>query len=353
VPRLQPVRLLLTAVAGWILREQASTIDYLLEENHVLREQLGKRRLRLTDDQRRRLAAKGVALGRRLLDRIATIVTPDTILRWHRQLIAAKWTCPAKRRVGRPGILKEIRTLIVRMANDNPNWGYCRIQGELRKLDHCVARSTIARTLKDHGIQPSPDRPTSWRTFLRAHRQAIAAADFFTAEVWTARGLVTHYVLFVIDHATRAIEIAGITTNPDAAVMAQVARRLTDGVDGFLRDKRFLILDRDSKYTEQFRRILEAAGVTPVTTAFRAPNMNAVAERFVLSIKRECLDRLILFGTRHLQHAADQYVAHYNIERPHQGLGNELIGHLPPAGDGDVTVSERLGGLLKHYHRAA
>ncbi|MGE0145660.1 MAG: transposase [Planctomycetota bacterium] len=353
MPRLQPIRLLLTAIAGWIHLEQAATIDYLLEENRVLLEQLGKRRLRFSDDQRRRLAAKGVALGRRLLDQIATIITPDTILRWHRRLIATKWTCPAKRRVGRPGILKEIRTLIVRMANDNPTWGYCRIQGELRKLDHCVARSTIARTLKDNGIEPSPDRPTSWRTFLRARRQAIAATDFFTTEVWTARGLITHYVLFVIDHATRAVEIAGITTNPDAKFMAQVARNLTDPMDGFLRAKRFLILDRDTKFTEQFRSILRESGVTPVSTAVRAPNMNAIAERFVLSIKRECLDRLILLGTGHLVRAVDEFVAHYNLERPHQGRGNELITQPRANGVGEVVVGERLGGLLKHYHRAA
>jgi hypothetical protein len=196
------MRRLPTAIARWVHREQAAISDNFLEENRVLRRQLGKRRLRLTDDQRRRLAAKGVALGRRLLDQIATIITPDTILRWHRRLIATKWTCPTERRVGRPGIPREIRTLIVRMAKDNPTWGYCRIQGELRKLNHCVARSTIARTLKENGIKPSPDRPTSWRAFLRAHLQAIAATDFFTAEVWTARGLITHYVLFLIDHAT-------------------------------------------------------------------------------------------------------------------------------------------------------
>ena len=271
----------------------------------------------------------------------------------HGRLIAAKWTCTARRRVGRPGILKEIRTLILRMANDNPTWGYCRIQGELRKLNHCVARSTIARMLKDNGITPSPDRPTSWRTFLRAHRQAIAATDFFTAEVWTARGLVTHYVLLLIDHATRAVEIAGITTNPDSAFMAQVARNLTDPMDGFLRAKQFLILDRDTKFTEQFRRILRSAGVTPVMTAFRAPNMDAIADRFVLSIKRECLHRLILVGTCHLVRAVHEFVAHYNLERPHQGLENEPITKPRANGVGEVVVGERLGGLLKHYHRAA
>ena len=171
--------------------------------NRVLKEQLGKKRPRLTDDQRRRLAAKGKRLGRRLLHQVATIATPDTILRWHRRLIAAKWTY-AGHRTGRPGLMKEIRGLIVRMAEENSSWGYCRIQGELKKLDHRVARSTIAKTLKQHGIPPSPARPTSWNTFLRAHEDAIAATDFFTAEVWTARGLATHYILFVIDHATRA-----------------------------------------------------------------------------------------------------------------------------------------------------
>ena len=352
VPRFQPLRLLVTAVAGWVHREQAATIAYLIEENRVLKEQLCGRPLRLTDDQRRRIAAKGITLGRRLLGRIATIVTPDTILRWHRRLIAAKWTYPAKKRIGRPGIMKEIRALIVRMARDNPSWGYCRIQGELKKLDHRVARSTIAKTLKENGIKPAPDRPTSWRTFLRSHAEAIAATDFLTVEAWTARGLVTHYVLFVIDHATRAVEIAGITTSPDSAFMAQVARNLTDDVDGFLRNKRFLILDRDTKFTTQFKRILKDAGVTVVTTSIQAPNMNAISERFVLSIKSECLNRLILFGTRHAERAVREFTGHYNTERPHQGIDNELIDGLPSVGTGNVEVRERLGGMLKHYHRA-
>jgi putative transposase len=349
-----PLRFLLATFAGWLHRRQAQAIEYLIEENRVLKEQLGEKRLRLTGDQRRRLAAKGRSLGRRLLSQVATIVTPDTILRWHRQLIAAKWTHTPKRR-GRPGILKTIRALIIRMATDNPNWGYCRIQGELKKLDHRVARSTIARTLKDNGIAPSPDRPTSWRTFLKAHAEVIAAADFFTTEVWTARGLVTHYVVFAISHATRAVHIAGVTANPDGPFMAQVARNLTDRVDGFLRGKRFLILDRDSKFTEQFRSILAAAGVTVVTTAFQAPDMNAIAERFVGSVKRECLDRLILFGPGHLERALREFLEHYHVERPHQGLGNRLVaspGKAAPS-HGEVVADERLGGLLRSYRRVA
>src|SRR5262249_38208227 len=175
----------------------------------------------------------------------------------------------------------------------------------------------------------------------------------FTVEVWTARGLVTHYVLFVIDLATRAVEIAGVTTSPDAQFMAQVARNSTDHVDGFLRCKQFLILDRDSKFTEQFHAILNAAGVHVLQTARRAPNMNSFAERFVGSIKRECLDRLILFGKRMLHRALTDFLAHYHSERPHQGRDNEIL--RPESAmflaECPVVRRERLGGLLSYYHR--
>jgi putative transposase len=269
-------------------------------------------------------------------------------------LIAAKWTYQTMR-VGRPGIMKAIRALIVRMATDNSSWGYGRIEGELKKLNHRVARSTIAKTLKEHGVPPTADRSTSWRTLLRTHSDVIAATDFFTVEVWTARGLVTHYVLFVIDHASRAVHIAGVTTNPDSAFMTQVARNLTDCFDGFLRDKRFLILDNDSLFTAQFERILKDAGVAAVRTAYRAPDVNAIAERWVLSAKTECLDRIIFFGCDHLERVLREFVSHYNLERPHQGLGNELITPVPTddIAEGEIVESERLGGLLRSYHRAA
>jgi putative transposase len=236
------LQLLLATFAAWTNRRQAGLIAYLIEENRVLKEQLesGGRRLRFTDDQRRRLAAKGKALGRRVLQQIATIVTPETILAWHRRLIAAKWTYP-QRRAGRPGVMLEIRQLIVRMAEENPGWGYARIQGALRHLGHRVARSTIAKVLREHGIKPSPDRPTSWRTFLRTHAHLIAAADFFITEVWTVRGLARHFTLFFVDIATRRVHIAGTTTNPTSAWMEQMARNVTDCDAGFLRDKRHLI----------------------------------------------------------------------------------------------------------------
>ena len=158
-----PLQVLLLTVSGWVNRHQQEVIGYLVEENRVLKEQMKGRRLRLTGEQRRRLAAKGKRLGRQTLNRVATIVTPDTILRWHRRLIALKWTHEAKR-VGRPGLMKAIAALIVRMAQENSSWGYCRIQGELKQLGHRVAPSTIARVLKDNGIKPAPDRPSSWKT---------------------------------------------------------------------------------------------------------------------------------------------------------------------------------------------
>lgn len=350
---LLPLRFVLLVFAGLVNREQAKVVEFLREENRVLRQQLGKRRLRLTDAQRARLATKAKVLGRSVLTAVATIVTPDTLLRWHRQLIAAKHT-RRHRRVGRPGLMRQLRELIVRMAKENPRWGYTRIAGELRKLDHTVARSTIAKALRDQGVPPSSDRPTSWKTFLKAHAGTIAAMDFFTAEVWTARGLVTHYILFVLRHATRAVEVAGVTTNPDAAFMAQVARNLTDRAEGFLRDSQFLIVDRDTKFTQQFRRILDDAGIAVITTAFQAPNMNAFAERFVQSVKRECLDQLILFGTDHLRRALSEFASHYHRERPHQGLGNRLITPTAdPPGNGDIVADERLGGLLRSYRRVA
>lgn len=350
-----PLKLLLVVFAGVVNRDQVRALDYAIEQNRVLRELLGERCLRLNDDQRRRLAAKGKPLGRRVLEQVATIVTPDSILRWHKKLIAAHHTYPHKGRVGRPGIMKAIRQLIVRMATENPSWGYLRIQGELKKVGHRVARTTIAKTLKDHGVLPSPERPTSWATFLKAHADVLCGADFFTVDVWAKRGLVTHYVLFVIQHATRRVGIAGMTTNPNAGFMAQVERNLTDHVDGFLRGQRYLVIDNGSLFTKQFVGTLAGAGCKVVRTTVQAPNMNAIAERWVQSARRECLSKLIVFGAGHLRRVLESYVEHYNRDRPHQGLGNRLV--TPPANepptDGEVVADERLGGLLRSYRRVA
>jgi putative transposase len=299
------------------------------------------------------LATRGQRLGRRLLSQVATIVTPDTILRWHRQLIARKWTY-ATGRSCRPGVIAEIRRLVVRMAEENPTWGYTRIRGALKNVGHRVGRSTIARILKAQGIPPVPERPTSWQTFLRAHWGAIAGADFFTTEVWTWRGLVTYYTVFVIDLASRRVHIVGSTPSPNDLFMRQVSRTLTAADEGVLIGHRVLICDRDAKWSAPVRERLGEAGIRVVQTPFQAPNTNAYAERFVRSIKHECLNRVIPFGERHLRRTIAEFVEHDHRERNHQGLGNELIDGAPAVERvGQIRQCQRLGGLLNYYARAA
>ena len=244
---------------------------YLLEENKVLKARLCGRKLRLTDDERRRLAVKGKALGRKLLAEVAGIVTPETLLAWHQRLIARKWDYSERRKQpGRPRVMAEISKLVVGMAKSNPRWGYTRIRGALLNLGHTVARSTIANILREHGIEPAPERSerTPWRTFLAARWETVAATDFFTVEVATVRRLVTYYVLVVIELSSRKVHIAGITPGPDGPFMMQVGRNLTDPFDGFLRGKRFLVVDRDKKFTTEFRDLLEHAG----TDVIRLPH---------------------------------------------------------------------------------
>jgi len=338
----------LAVLIGWWDRQEREALAYLIEENRVLRAQLGGRRLRLTDDDRRRLAVRAFRLGRRALRHVATIVTPDTRLRWHRQLVARKWTYA--RRSQRRGVLAEIRRSVVRMVADNPTWGYTRIQGALKNVGHRVGRSTIARILKAHSLPPVPGRPTSWQTFLRAHKDAIAGADFFTTEVWTWRGLVTVYTVFVIHLASRRVQILGSTPFPDEAFMRQVGRSLTMAD---MDTCRVLICDRDAKWRGPVREILQNAGIRVVQTPYRAPNANAYAERFVRSIKEECLDRIIPLGERHFRRAVHEFVQHYHLERNHQGLGNVLIDGAAARSVGAIRRRSRLGGLLNYYERAA
>jgi transposase InsO family protein len=353
VADLTAVRLLVAALTGWLHQEHEEVMAYLVEENRTLRAQLRGRRLLVTDDQRRRLAVRGQRLGRARLRAVATIVTPDTILRWHRQLIACKWTY-ARGQHRRTGVLAEIRRLVVRMAEENPTWGYTRIRGALKNVGHRVGRSTIARILKAYGIPPVPERPTSWQTFLRAHWGAIAGADFFTTEVWTWRGLVTYYTVFVIDLASRRVQIVGSTPFPNDLFMQQVARALTAADDGWLVSHRVLICDRDAKWSAPVRARLREAGIRVVQTPYQAPNANAYAERFVRSIKDECLNRMIPFGEHHLRRTIAEFVEHYHRERNHQGLDNELIDRVPAVDEGGrIRRRHRLGGLLNYYCRAA
>jgi transposase InsO family protein len=272
--------------------------------------------------------------------------------------VARKWDHSAERRsFGRPRLRQEIVDLILRLARENPRWGYDRIQGALANVGYDVADTTVGRVLKEHGIEPAPERERtgSWATFLKAHWETLAAMDFTTVEVWTRGGLVTFYLLFVMELKTRRVHLAGCTANPGDAWMTQVARNLTDSDEGFLLGKTRLLLDRDTKFSAAFRETLTAVGVEPVLLPPRSPNLNAFQERFFRSLKSECLDRLIFFGEDSLRRAVREYLAHYHRERNHQGLENRLI--APAAGvgetDGVVQCRERLGGLLRYYHRRA
>jgi putative transposase len=324
------LHVLIVMIAGWMQRHQQQVITYLIEENRVLKAHVGGRRLHLTDTERRRLAALAYSLGRQRLKEITTLATPDTLLRWYRRLIAQKFDGSQHRRqLGRPRVAKEVEQLVVCMAEENPSWGYRRIQGALANL--------------------------SWAQFLKRHWKVLAATDFFMVEVATWHGLVTYYVLVVMELNTRRIEIAGISPHPTAAFMQQCARQLTDPFVGFLLSKRYLIHDRDTKYTQAFNALLRESGVEPIRLPPQSPNLNAHCERFVRSIKEEALEQMVMLGERSLSYAIQQYLAHYHHERNHQGLGNQLIAPEPEGGrqGGIVVRRERLGGLLSYYYRDA
>jgi putative transposase len=347
---------MLAYVTGSVDEELLRRNEYLVAENRILRAHIPGR-VTLNDGDRRTLAEIGKRLGRQALAEIASIVRPDTILAWHRRLIARKFDGSKKRTYpGRPRIDQEVQQLIVRFATDNRDWGYDRIAGALANLGYAVSDQAVGNILKRYGIPPAPERKktTTWKDFIRAHRDVLAATDFFTAEVWTPRGLVTYYVLFVMHVATRRVHIAGVTAFPDKGWMTQVARNLTMADVGFLADHRYLIHDRDGKYCPAFDETVRDGGVRPGRLPPRSPNLNAHAERWVRSVKDECLSKLIVFGEPALRTALRAYVAHFHGERNHQGRNNVLLFPQEEGRHtGPVRCRERLGGLLNFYHRAA
>ena len=356
---LHPWQLLLVVLAGWVNQQQQQVIEFQQTEIQILKEKLGKKRILLNDDQRRRLAVKGKVLGRKVLEEIGTLFTPDTILRWHRQLVAAKWDYSQRRqkKSGRPPTSEEVTQLVLQMARENPSWGYDRIVGALANLRHQISDQTVGNILKAHGIEPAPERKrqTTWKTFVSSHWDVLGAIDFTTIEVWTKGGLVTFYLLFVMELATRRVHFAGCTPNPDKLWMKQVAWNLTDAEGGFLIGKRYVLMDRDGKFCPAFRAILKAEGVEAVLLPPRSPNLNAHLERFHRSLPEECLDRRIFFGETSLRKAVREFLAHDHAERNHQGLENRLIEPGPEIGRaaGEVRCRERLGGLLRYYYRKA
>ena len=250
------MQFLIVVLAAWLARQQEAFIEYLKAENRMLKARLGRRRIIFSDAERRLLARHAKAVGRKKLFELDPIVSPDTLLRWHRQLIAMKWTF-LRKGPGRPRVMRTIEALVVRMASENPRWGYTRIQGALSNLGHKVARGTVANILRREGIEPAPTRGTRtpWSVFLKAHWRSLVAADFLTVEVWKLRGLMTYYVLFFIELPTRAVRIAGITTNPAEGWMLQIARNACDVDDGVLSEGRKLLIDRDAKYSGDWRAV--------------------------------------------------------------------------------------------------
>jgi transposase InsO family protein len=356
---LHPWQLLFLILSGWVNRQQQEIIGFQNAQIRALMDNLGKKRILLNDKQRRLLAVKGKSIGRKAMMELTTIVTPDTILRWHRRLIAKKWDYSERRNKspGRPLMPDEVVELVLRMAKENPTWGFDRIEGAMKTLGYKISDTTVGNILREHGIEPAPERKrkTTWKTFLNAHWDVLGSIDFTTIEVWTKGGLVTYYLLFVMELATRRIHFAGCTVHPDEPWMKQVARNLRDPFDGFLQGTRYLLMDRDTKHCETFRDILKQSDVKCVRLPPRSPNLNPHVERFMRSIKEECLSRLIFFGEESLRRAVSNFLDHYHRERNHQGLGNEIIepGHEIGQDVGNVQCRERLGGMLRYYYRDA
>ncbi len=343
------VRRLVRIVAG------GSAAAALEVENAVLRHELGVLRRSVKRPELRRRDRLVLAAASGLLPRerwSVFVVSPQTLLRWQRELVRRKWTY-RRRPAGRPPLDPELRELVLRLARENPRWGCVRIQGELRKLGFRAGATTIRTLLRQHRLGPAPRRNgPSWAEFLRAQAQGILACDFFTVEtVWQR----TLYVLFWIEHGSRRVHLAGVTANPDCAWMTQQARNLA--IDERLGNVRFLIHDRDAKFCGPFDAIARSEGVRVIETPLRAPRANAVAERWVRTVRSECLDHLLIVGRRHLEQVLRAYLAHYNGERPHRSLAlaapagqqPEARGSPPPA----VLRRDVLGGLIHEYHAAA
>jgi putative transposase len=333
--------------------------QYLVTENRVLRNQI-KGRVVLSDPERLGLATIAKQLSRKALAEVAQIVRPETLLAWHRRLIAEKFDDFKNRSAVEPrSTTAEVHELVLRFAQDNRAWGYRRIVGVLYNLGYQVSHQTVANLLKRHGLEPAPERQktTTWKEFIRSHTEVLAAVDFFTVEVWTGAGLLTYYVLTFMRVASRHVCVAGITPSPDAAWMEQMARNVTMADTGFLNGCRYLLHDRDAKFCATFDAIFQAVGVKVVKLPPRSPNLNAHCERWIRSVRTEVLSKMIFFGERSLRHCLDIYVSQYHTERNHQGKANVML--FPLLADrigefsGSVRSRERLGGLLRFYYREA
>ena len=312
---------LLAYVTGLVNQKLLLQNEYLAAENRILRAHLPAR-MRLSDPERSTLAVIGKRLGRAALQQVACVAKPDTILAWYRRLIARKFDGSKLRTSpGQPRVAPELEALIVRFARENSGCGYDRIVGALANLVHPVSHRTVGNILRRYGIQPAPkpSQNTTWKDFIASHMAVLAGTDFFTVDVLTWRGLATYYVLFFIHLESRRVSLAGLTKHPTSEWMLQMARNATDESSGFLCGQRYVLHDRDTKFCAAFLDVLRSSGIQPLALPPRSPNLNAFAERWVGSVRQECLSKLILFGEASLRRALNEYIDHHHLERNHQG----------------------------------
>ncbi|GAA0929098.1 integrase core domain-containing protein [Virgisporangium aurantiacum] len=341
-------------------RDQDIEILSLRHQLAVLQRQLAGQPVRFEPVDRAWLAALLHPLPRPTLRRLRLLVQPDTILKWHRDLLARRHAAVSRpRRRGRPRTLRSIRALVLRLARENGNWGYRRVHGELLTLGIRVAPSTVWEILREAGIDPAPDRAaTTWTDFLRSQADALLAADFIETVTLTGARM---YILTVIEHASRRIRVLGATAHPTAAWVSQAARNLVMDLEDAGCKATYLIRDRDGKYPGIFDAILAHAGITVVLSGIQTPRMNAIMERWVRTCRRELLDRILIWNQRQLLHALREYERFYNLHRPHQGIANvRPLKPLPePITDPDqvarlnIQRRDRLGGVFHEYEQAA
>ena len=357
---------IIATITRLLCRELTLQNEYLRQENKILKSKI-KKRIVFTDDERRTLVEAALAMGRDLMRQVVTIVKPKTILAWQRKLENEKWDYSDRRKnnPGRPRIAQDIEQLVCRMAREN-EWGYARIQDELKKLDITISKTSVANILRRNGLPPSPERNgLTWREFIARHADVFLCADMFQEEVWTFRGLTTAFVFFVIHLQTRKVLLTRATFSPTNQWINQQIRHVIWECDDQGIEPRFFLRDNDMLYPDEMDMILKASGVDTVKTPFQAPNANAHSERYVLSCKKECLNYLLIFGLNRLQHVVDCYSSFFNEHRPHQGIENTIPNefNIPDRWQGDrmlLNIKARNvarkgfpGGLLKSYRRAA
>jgi len=336
-------------VAHLVNSQLVEQIQYLKVENQILRSKLGKRVI-LTPDERTRLIRFGKPLGPALKD-IISIVRYETFCNWVRGYVYQG----KHRRMGRPQIPTEQKELIIAMARANPSWGYNRILGELKKLGIDVSRATIQKTLRENGLEPTPlRRDSTWNRFIQMHMDTLIACDFFTKEIWTLRGRVTVYVFFFIELRTRRVHLAGMTRYPKRDWVERRAMETLGIMNSSGFEPHYLIRDRDCKFSEEFDGIMTDRGIEVRKTPVKNPSCNIYAERWVWSVKHECLNYFTVFGKHHLKYILESYVSYYNRFRPHQAIGNVPIEAMPPPDtSGKIECESLLGGFFNHYYRKA